>query len=158
MTSWLAFIALVVAPQAAQAHAIGLSCKLAGQLVRVEAYFSDDTPGIDALIVVRDREQAVVAQGRTDDRGVWTFPRPPAGRYEVSVDAGAGHRAKQQLVIPEAAAESASGETAAGGGSPREEFTRIPWLKLTLGMGIISLLTAGWLGRARIARYKAFRS
>jgi hypothetical protein len=146
-----------MATPAAQAHAIGLSCKLVGKLVRVEAYFSDDTPAFDALIVVRDEQQAVVAQGA---RTIVACGRSTAagGRYEVSVDAGAGHRAKQVLVIPEATAEPGNAESAAAGDLPRDEFTRIHWLRLALGLGIISLLAAVWLGRARIGRYKASRS
>jgi hypothetical protein len=135
-----------------------LSCKLVGNIVRVEAYFSDDTPAIDALIVVRNDRQETVVQGRTDDRGVWTFARPAAGHYEVAVDAGAGHRAKQQLAVPQLPAEPENREIAAGDGPPRDEFTRVPWLRLALGLTLILLLAAGWRSRARIGRYKASRS
>jgi hypothetical protein len=159
----LAFFSIVLAAlclsgQTALAHAVGFSCKLLGNLVRVEAYFSDDSPAIDALVVVRNEHNQVVAQGRTDDHGIWTFARPAAARYDVSLDAGAGHRATQRLTIPEQPPRPGSQEGVVSEGPMRDDFTRIPWLRLTVGLGIIFLLAALLLGRAKIARYRAFRS
>jgi hypothetical protein len=142
----------------AWAHSIGFSCKLLGDLVRVEAYFSDDTPAIAAHVVVRNEQNAIVAEGRTDDRGVWIFARPAAARYDVTVDGGAGHRLTQKLTIPELAPQPESQEKAVGDGPLRSEFTRVPWLRLAIGLGIIFFLAVGWLARARIGRYKASRS
>jgi hypothetical protein len=151
----LVLAAFCASASVAWAHAIGFSCKLLGDLVRVEAYFSDDTPAIAAHVVVRDEQNAIVAEGRTDDRGIWTFARPVAARYEVTVDGGAGHRLTQKLTIPELAPLPESQEKAVGDGPLRSEFTRIPWLRLAIGLGIIFLLAAGWLARAKIGRYKA---
>jgi hypothetical protein len=154
----LVLAAFCASASVAWAHAIGFSCKLLGDLVRVEAYFSDDTPAIAAHVVVRNEQNAIVAEGRTDDRGIWTFARPAAARYEVTVDGGAGHRLTQKLTIPVPAAQPGSQENAVGDGPPRNEFTRIPWLRLTIGLGLIFFLAVGWLCRARIGRYKASRS
>ena len=85
---------LAVAAPPVLAHAVGLSCKVLEKSVRVEAYFTDDTPAMDALIVVKNEHGDIIIQGRTDEKGDWSFDRPPAGRYEVSVDAGAGHRSQ----------------------------------------------------------------
>ena len=154
----LVLAAFCASASPAWAHAIGFSCKLLGDVVRVEAYFSDDTPAIAAHVVVRNEQNAIVAEGRTDDRGIWTFARPAAARYEVMVDGGAGHRLTQKLTIPEPAPQLESQENAVGAGPPRSEFTRIPWLRLATGLGLIFFLAAGWLARARIGRYKASRS
>ena len=99
-------------------------------------------------------------KGRTfDDHGIWTFARASAAaRYDVSVDGGAGHRATQRLTIPEQPPQTGSQEGVVGEGPKRDDFTRIPWLRLAIGLGIISLLAVGWLSRARIARYRASRS
>ncbi len=59
---------------AAFPHAIGFECKVLEEIVRVEAYFSDDTPAIDAQVVVRNPQNEIIAQGRTDERGIWTSP------------------------------------------------------------------------------------
>jgi nickel transport protein len=131
----LVILALVLTPSALHAHAIGLSCRLIGPEVRVEAYFDDDTPARQATITVRDSAGVTVAQGRTDDQGVWTFPRPAAAAYEVTVDAGAGHRAKQQLVVP----ESTEAPSQLGNGPSRSEFTQVPWRRLAAGLGLIVL-------------------
>jgi hypothetical protein len=155
---WFVLAVLCVAAPTALAHSIGFSCKLLGNIVRVEAYFSDDTPAIDALVVVRNEQKDIVAQGRTDDHGVWTFFRPAAARYEVTIDAGAGHRAAQRLTIPEQLSQAESQENVVSEGPMRDDFIRIPWLRLTIGLAIIFTLAVGWLGRARIARYRASRS
>ena len=154
----LVLAALCASASPALAHAIGFSCKLLGDLVRVEAYFSDDTPAIAAHVVVRNEQNAIVAEGRTDDRGVWTFARPAAARYDVTVDGGAGHRLTQKLTIPEMTPQPQSQEKAVGEGPPRSEFTRVPWLRLGIGLGIIFSLAVGWRARARIGRYRASRS
>jgi hypothetical protein len=133
-----------------EAHSIGFSCKLVGNLVRVEAYFSDDTPAIDALVVVRNGQNEIVAQGRTDESGIWTFARPSAARYDVSVDGGAGHRATQKLTIPEQARQPGIQAGEVGDGPMRDDFTRIPWLRLMIGLGIIFLLAATWRIRSRL--------
>jgi nickel transport protein len=154
----VATVVLAVAASPVLAHAVGLSCKLLDNLVRVEAYFSDDTPAIEALIVVKNEQGAIVGQGRTDEKGVWSFDRPAAGRYEVSVDAGAGHRAKEALTVPEPAAGSGTPPVDTGDGPAREDFTRVPWLRLAAGLAMIFVLAGCWLGRARIGRYRASRS
>ena len=156
--SLLVLAAFCASAPLALAHAIGFSCKLLGDLVRVEAYFSDDTPAIAAHVVVRNEENAIVAEGRTDDRGVWTFARPAAARYDVTVDGGAGHRLTQKLTIPELAPQPEKQEDAVGDGPLRSEFTRIPWQRLAIGLGIIFVLAVGWLARARIGRYRTSRS
>jgi hypothetical protein len=121
-----------------------------GNLVRVEAYFSDDTPAINALIVVRNEQNEIVAHGRTDDRGVWAFSRPAPARYEVSIDGGAGHRAAQRLTIPEQPSQPGSQEAVVSDGPVRDDFTRVPWLRLGIGLTVILLLAMGWLGRTRL--------
>ncbi len=155
---WIVLSTLFLTPQTVWAHAIGFTCKLIGNLVRVEAYFSDDTPAIDALVVVHNGLNEIVAQGRTDDHGVWTFARPPAAHYEVTVDGGAGHRKTERLTIPDQPRELESQGSVVSEGPVRDEFTRIPWLRLTIGLAVIFLAALAWLGRSRIARYKASRS
>src|SRR5262249_9986424 len=96
----LALIALPALPLAADAHNIGLECKLKGSRVHVEAFYDDDTPGAHAKMVVVDGEEKIVARGKTDANGEWSFPAPQPGQYEVRVDAGAGHRASKKITVP----------------------------------------------------------
>jgi nickel transport protein len=135
-----------VAP--ASAHAVGAEARLKGDRVEIEAYFDDDTPAADARVSVEDEGQRTVAEGRTDAQGRWLFPRPAAGRYRVTVDAGAGHRARIIVTVPDGApaeTSSAAGKDAVtvSEGPSRQEFTRFPWARVALGLAVIALAALG---------------
>jgi nickel transport protein len=140
-----ALLLLLLVTPVARAHALGAEVKLRGNRVEVEAYYSDDTPARDAHVIIHNAADQVIAEGRTDDRGRWQFPVPPAGRYSVVVDAGAGHRKTVNIAIPN---QTSDGETVSEG-PPREEFTRFPWGRVALGLAIIAALGGGWLALRR---------
>jgi hypothetical protein len=100
-TAALAVLASLTAACPAGAHALGADCTLVGQKVQVEAFYEDNTPARKARVTVLDEGKAVVAEGRTDAKGCWTFPTPRPGRYRVVVEAGEGHRATVTLTVPE---------------------------------------------------------
>lgn len=143
-------------PTVASAHALGAEAKLKDGKVYVEAFFDDDSPAVDAKVHVEDEAKKTVVEGRTDKKGHWSFPSPPAGKYRVIVDAGAGHRASVGMNIPgvppakaEPAAETKtpsiddnkeSSEVVVSEGARRAEFTGIPWLKIGIGFGVLGLL------------------
>ena len=71
--------------------------------VYVEAGYSygqDAEPAEGAAVTVTGADGKPVAAGATDERGVWTFPRPSAGTYTVVVEQ-AGHRTAVTLAVPE---------------------------------------------------------
>jgi nickel transport protein len=147
-----AFLMLVVAGPV-RAHNLGAECKIRGDQLELEAYFDDDTPARNAKVMLKDASDHPVAEGTTDHEGRWSFPMPAAGKYEVIVDLGDGHRHRQWITVP--ARGAAAGASVAGDGPPREEFTRTPWLKIALGLALIALATGGvyaCLRRARAAR------
>ena len=137
---FIAILVLVLAPSIAGAHALGAEAKLRGQRVEVEAYFSDNTPAQDAHVLVHDVADQTIAEGRTDERGQWSFPVPPSGQYTVIVNAGAGHRKEITVTIPKKASE---GEMVSDG-PLCAEFTSFPWGKTALGLAIIAALAVGW--------------
>jgi prepilin-type N-terminal cleavage/methylation domain-containing protein/prepilin-type processing-associated H-X9-DG protein len=166
----LAVLSALLAARPAAAHALGADCAVKDGKVEVEAYYSDDTSARNARVCVEDADHNPVAEGRTDDKGRCSFPAPPAGRYKVIVDAGAGHRTEVKITFPEEkqAAASASAAPSAepcpcctdeaaaasadpvpvGDGPSREEFTRVPLARVSLGVGLIAALAAGaWLAR-----------
>src|SRR5438874_771922 len=153
MLCTLTLLAVLLAP-----HALHAEAKLHGDTVTVEAFYSDNTPAIDAAITVRDAAGKEIAAGRTNDRGIWSFPRPAAGKYEVVADAGAGHRAQATATIPSEAAlrvlSPAPEEVIVTGGPTREELTRFPWLRVAIGLATIGgLAILLWLvNRGRAAR------
>lgn len=155
MTRVFAAVALLaaLAPRAG-AHALYVECKLRGDNIRVEAFFDDDTPAVDAKIVVRTKDGTEVARGVANDKGVFEFPKPAPGKYVVVADAGQGHRAEQAMTMPTGAALEKLGaynlnapEVVVTPGPTRTERVRLPWLRAGLGLASIAgLAGALWLG------------
>jgi hypothetical protein len=143
-------IALALATRA-NAHALDFDCKVKRDRVELEAYYDDDTPARSAKVRVEDQGRQLIAEGRTDEEGRWSFARPESGPYRVIVDAGAGHRSEREITIT---AEAATTEPAAPKQrTRRERFTEFPWLRLGGGLAIIAGLgAAAWVGR-KIGRH-----
>jgi hypothetical protein len=147
MRCWvISILTLPMLAPMAWAHALGATCRLHGNRVEVEAYYDDDTCACDAVVTVLSSRKEKITEGRTDDNGRWSFAAPPPGKYQVVIDAGAGHRVTRQLIVPGAgpSAQDAVLEPT------REEFTRFPWLKLSLGVGTIALMCAAFLVAKRL--------
>jgi hypothetical protein len=150
----LSSIALMLAAGSANAHSLNVECKLKGDMVVVETYFSDNKPARDAKVTVVDSKGVELANGRTDDAGRWSFPAPAAGKYKVTCDLGDGHQKHVIVTIPTAAALKAIApppeEIVVTGGPTREELTRFPWLRVLLGVAAIGGLAALlWLSARR---------
>jgi nickel transport protein len=142
---------LIFGASTISAHGIGVEAKLKGSTVHIEAYFDDDTPASDATVTLTDSEGKTVVRGKTDGKGAWTFPAPTAGNYRVIVNAGDGHQAKTTIAIPAItpSADDPAGERAVSEGPSRQEFTRVPWEKIALGLGGIAAVTTLLWWRSR---------
>jgi len=155
----LLVVGVVAAPGWASAHAVGVEAKWKGDRVSVETYYDDDTPAVAAKVRVVAEDGTAVAEGKTDDKGQWSFPTPPPGKYRIAIDAGAGHLAKTTLTIPPRelapqplAAPSPTNESGPAvlpsevvvtEGPTRDEMTGPQrWLKAAVGLGLIAALTA----------------
>lgn len=147
-----ALVLFLADPQWASAHAVGIEVKLKGTTVAVEAYYDDDTPAADAKVTVEDSAKGVIAEGKTDAKGVWSFASPAPGKYIVRVDAGGGHVAKTSITIPNSATTLPSQEDGPPGpespsisisdGLPRETFTGpMRWAMAGIGLATIAGLT-----------------
>lgn len=142
------------------AHGLGAECRLRGGQVEVTAYYDDDTPAAGARVRLLDERKQEVVAGRTDAQGRWALPAPAAGKYEVVVDAGAGHRTTRTLTVPAGAAASTDAERSdpdapvISDGPTRAESTRFPWGNLGLGLGLIAggALVVYALARRKIPR------
>jgi hypothetical protein len=129
-------IVLLLGTNPAVAHALGAECRLRGNKVEVEAFFDDDTPAQDAKVTVTDAQRQVIARGRTDEEGRWSFPAPQPGDYLVLVEAGGGHSAKVKMTVPATGSVDEAAVPISDGLS-RREFTRFPLGRVGLGLAII---------------------
>lgn len=172
----LTLLAALTATGRAGAHAVGLECEVRDGRLVVQVYFDDATPARKAAVKVEDPDGKMVAEGKTDRLGVWECPVPPAGKYKVTADAGAGHRASATVTVQATGGASQASDPSEHTDHPpsaadaykvtsdrqtREEFTRFPWLKAGIGLGAIGLLTAAMLvavWRKRAGRAAANRT
>ncbi|MCI0683562.1 MAG: hypothetical protein L0Y71_15770 [Gemmataceae bacterium] len=149
---WLPLLIVALVPAGAAAHGIDLEWKQIGERVTVEAFFDDDTPARDARVQILDAQKAVVASGKTDAQGKCSLPTPKPGKYQIVVDAGAGHRKQRPftigtpsptLPVPTAPADPPSSSVTSGGAN-RQEVTRFPWERAAIGCGVIAALLGAW--------------
>jgi hypothetical protein len=166
-------IALLLTAAPAFAHKLLLDCRVKDDRVRVEAFYDDDTPAQKAKVSLENEANQVVAEGRTDERGLWSCPLPKPGKYTVRAES-VGHAARETLVISaparkekvepikdkstekeprEIGSDNPSGSFVApsdsdsprASRSSREDKTETPWLKIGIGFAIIAVLCAGAL-------------
>lgn len=133
---------LLLQPSTAAAHAVHAEVTLTAGTATVAVFYDDETPGDDSTVKVTDADGKVVAEGKTDATGKWSFPSPPPGTYKVAIDAGAGHRATRTLTIPPIAPEDAiisDGPTRADSTGPM----RLVWALA----GVLAIGLATWVVR-----------
>lgn len=152
MRTILAAVILTVFAPSAFAHALYVDCNLRGDRVVVKAYFEGELPAPKANVKVMNAEKQLVFSGETDDKGLWSFPRPAAGKYTITV-ADTGHRAMQEIDVP-AQPEDAKEPSVAPVAPTREEMSGIPWLKIAIGLAVIVGLGGAFL-LASMLRKKA---
>jgi len=156
-TLLVAAVLVVAAPSPCRAHDVDFTCKIQGDGVELTAYYDDDLPADNAKVTVTEVDsRRLVAEGKTDARGKWSFARPAPGRYEVLLNAGPGkgHTKRRIIIIRQ---EDAEGAVVSPGPS-REEFTRFPWLKLAIGIGTILGLGAAVVLALRLGRKRPAQS
>ena len=120
----VAFGSLLFLSLPAYAHKLLIEARVDGDRVRFEAYFDDDTPAQDARLLVENAKQEIVAEGKTDERGVWNCPLPAPGKYLVRADL-LGHQAKRDLLIGDRA------EKQDEGAKPQRNVSHAkPWLEV----------------------------
>ncbi len=88
-------------PGAVQAHKVNLFTYYEDGFVFIESYFPDGTACRNSRILARDESGAVVAEGVTDNDGLFSFPFENAGVLNISLNAGDGHGAETTLKIEE---------------------------------------------------------
>ena len=87
----LGLVLLASWPLSASAHSPVFDCHKEDASVVCEAGFSDDSSAAGRPIRVLDVSNRVLMDGVLDAKGVFSF-KPPAGKYHVIFDGGAGHQ------------------------------------------------------------------
>jgi hypothetical protein len=123
---------LLLESATADAHNLLIDCRVTDGKLRVEAYYDTTSrpPAENAKIVVAKDNGELIAEGRTDERGIWSCPAPTDGNYIVTAET-IGHKSDPFKIAVGAPA------------APREE-PAIPWLRIGIGLGVIVLVCAGW--------------
>jgi nickel transport protein len=132
----------------AYAHKLLMTVKIESKQVTVEVFYEDDTPAEEAKLTVTDTKDNKVLEGITDEKGVWKFPPPKPGNYQIKA-ISIGHAVKANFTITDestALEESNSGQFST---PSRKEQTQFPWLRVILGLLAISLasIVFWWLKR-----------
>jgi hypothetical protein len=134
-----ALLLLGLCPGFAFAHNIDFTWKSVGEQLLIEAFFDDDTPALAARVQILDEEGRIMASAVTDGQGKCTLPAPNPGKYHLVVDAGAGHRKERPIVIGDSSS----------GGVKRSDFTRFPWVRIAIGLGVIGAVAGAFLWSRR---------
>lgn len=114
-------LALLTWALPAQAHRANIFAWAEGDAIHCECAFSGGKSALGAVIRVLDNATgALLAEGRTDDAGLWSFPIPETARkarmdLKLELLAGEGHRGEWVITAEEylGAAGSAAGATSA---------------------------------------------
>ena len=145
MRSSLPLVALLLATQAALAHNLMTDPRMVGGRLRVEVFYDDDTPAQGAQVIVRSGDETV-AEGRTDEKGVWVWEKPLPGAYTVHGQS-LGHASRPETVEIAESDISRTTTDAARESAARAARTGTPWRNLALGLGLIGAVVV--LGRLR---------
>ena len=88
----LSLTLLLVAPCPVQAHKVNVFAYVEGQTVYTESYFPDGRPVAGGTIEVMDRNNARLLAGKTDEKGLFSFPLPKKGDLTIVINASMGHK------------------------------------------------------------------
>ncbi|MFO0825354.1 MAG: carboxypeptidase-like regulatory domain-containing protein [Gemmataceae bacterium] len=140
-----ATVVAVAWPGQASAHDLRLVVKVppdTPEVLLLEAGFDDETPAEEAKLVITDAAGTVVAEGKTDARGLCKLARPVPGKYVATVDA-LGHKDKVEFEIVGAADAGTAATEYRGWRLDRT-------LGLVIGVGGLLAFSGGyWLLRRR---------
>ncbi|MBO0699768.1 MAG: carboxypeptidase regulatory-like domain-containing protein [Zavarzinella sp.] len=136
----LVVFVLLVGASPAFAHNLMTDSRMVGGRLRVEVFYDDNTPAQDAKVSVKNGD-ATVAEGRTDEKGVWVWEKPSPGTYTVHGQS-VGHASRPETVEIKNA-DIPPRDASADPGPPPESVTRAaktrtPWRNLALGLGLIA--------------------
>jgi nickel transport protein len=83
---------ILMGPCAVLAHKVNVFAYVEGETVHTESYFPDGRPVVGGTIEVRDRNETILLAGKTDEKGLFSFPLAKKEDLTIVINAGMGHR------------------------------------------------------------------
>ena len=74
------------------AHKVNIFAYVEGDTVFTESYFPDGKPVEDGQIVVQDSRGTTLLEGKTDEKGLFSFPLEKKQELLIIINATMGHK------------------------------------------------------------------
>ena len=92
---------MICAPSAVRAHKVNIFAYAEGDNIFTESYFNDGSPCKDSLVQVFAPDGSELLQGRTDEKGIFTFGIPQRTDLRIVMTASMGHKAEYRMPVSE---------------------------------------------------------
>ena len=89
---FLSVLLLLGAATSALAHKVNIFAYVEGGTVFTESYFPDGKPVEGGQIIVQDAKGATILEGKTDEKGHFSFPPPKKQDLVIIINATMGHK------------------------------------------------------------------
>ena len=93
----------------ASAHKVSVFAYADSEKIYTESYFQNGDPVANGGLKVYDSSDNLVAEGVTDNQGLFSFEIPRADDFRIVIDAGMGHKSSFTLKKSSMEAEINSG-------------------------------------------------
>ena len=113
MVLYLLVIVMVSTP--VYGHKIMVFAYHEGDMVYTEGYFADGKKAQDSLVEVFGEDGSKLLEGKTDEKGSFSFPMPDAREIRIVLTGSMGHRAECVLKTGSAAGKPQSTKNAGPG-------------------------------------------
>jgi nickel transport protein len=106
---------LLVMSEAVWAHKVTIFAWVEGDTVYTQSKFSGGKPAKKATVVVYDDEGNQLLEGKTDEKGEFSFAVPQRTALKVALKASMGHLAEWKISVEEVTGQPASTEDSFAG-------------------------------------------
>jgi hypothetical protein len=90
--AWIALAAWPVGAASVWADDLDTELGLKGNIVAVKVFHEDQTPAKGLKVALVDAQKNVIADGKINADGEWSWPAPGPGLYHVVLDPGTGDK------------------------------------------------------------------
>jgi nickel transport protein len=141
--AFAALLALVfpwLTAQNASGHGLGIEARLQDSTVHIQVYYDDNSPVSNGKLRLLDAANLLLLEGTTNAQGLFSFPSPPVGKYQVEVHVDDGHFAETTIAIPPPSSSDASSENAmvSDGLSRADRTGARKWVMAVFGLVVIA--------------------